>query len=226
MPMTWNAEADARLFAAVLKVHSIKPDYAALALEMGPECTPKAVSHRFAHLKSKNGVSGGGSGGGSTPATPATPRKRNNGAKATPANTPAKRAAASKKKQPLHNNNNNDDDDDDDEEESEGKLSIEPKIKPDPDASTAPRVSPRSTRRPRGNHGQLASSADADDEVSIVDRPPKRRARATSTAAPADLKLDASPLAMATQAVFGGTSEEDQMRLELDGSGIGEGFSF
>jgi hypothetical protein len=32
--MKWGPEADAKLFAAVMKVHQIKLDYAALATEM------------------------------------------------------------------------------------------------------------------------------------------------------------------------------------------------
>ncbi|KAK5171525.1 hypothetical protein LTR04_002416 [Oleoguttula sp. CCFEE 6159] len=36
MPMVWNAQADAKLFAAVLKIHDIKLDKEALAQEMGP----------------------------------------------------------------------------------------------------------------------------------------------------------------------------------------------
>ncbi|KAI9765382.1 MAG: hypothetical protein M1835_007418 [Candelina submexicana] len=51
MPMTWNDKADVRLFIHVLKIHSVRLDYPALAAAMGENVTPKALSHRIAKLK-------------------------------------------------------------------------------------------------------------------------------------------------------------------------------
>ncbi|KAL2350468.1 hypothetical protein BJ546DRAFT_1068098 [Cryomyces antarcticus] len=51
MPMVWNAQADAKLFAAVLKIHDIKLDKEALAQEMGPDCTAYAIAHRIKKIK-------------------------------------------------------------------------------------------------------------------------------------------------------------------------------
>ncbi|TKA63233.1 hypothetical protein B0A49_08466 [Cryomyces minteri] len=51
MPMVWNAQADAKLFAAVLKVHDLKLDKEALAQEMGPDCTAYAIAHRIKKIK-------------------------------------------------------------------------------------------------------------------------------------------------------------------------------
>ncbi|KAI5813027.1 hypothetical protein BZA77DRAFT_346528 [Pyronema omphalodes] len=53
MPMQWNDQADARLFANVLKLHVVKLDYAQLAKAMGNGVTPKAISHRIAKIKDK-----------------------------------------------------------------------------------------------------------------------------------------------------------------------------
>ncbi|RPB15689.1 hypothetical protein P167DRAFT_571336 [Morchella conica CCBAS932] len=53
MPMQWNEQADARLFANVLKLHVVKIDYAALAKSMGENVTPKAISHRISKIKEK-----------------------------------------------------------------------------------------------------------------------------------------------------------------------------
>ncbi|QDS70299.1 hypothetical protein FKW77_008107 [Venturia effusa] len=47
MPMNWTTEADARLFAAVMKVHDIKVNYAALAAEMGPGTYMHPSPHLF-----------------------------------------------------------------------------------------------------------------------------------------------------------------------------------
>ncbi|KAE9963351.1 hypothetical protein EG328_011494 [Venturia inaequalis] len=68
MPMNWGPEADAKLFAAVLKVHDIKVNYAALAAEMGSDCTAKAITHRIAKIKSDGKASS--TGAASTPTTP------------------------------------------------------------------------------------------------------------------------------------------------------------
>ncbi|KAA8894510.1 hypothetical protein FN846DRAFT_922921 [Sphaerosporella brunnea] len=53
MPMQWNDQADARLFANVLKLHVVKLDYPALAKAMGNGVTPKAISHRISKIKEK-----------------------------------------------------------------------------------------------------------------------------------------------------------------------------
>ncbi|KIW32130.1 uncharacterized protein PV07_03700 [Cladophialophora immunda] len=53
MPMTWDADADARLFAAVLATSEIKIDYTAVAARMGNGCTAKAVTHRVTNIKNK-----------------------------------------------------------------------------------------------------------------------------------------------------------------------------
>ncbi|KEF56206.1 uncharacterized protein A1O9_07787 [Exophiala aquamarina CBS 119918] len=51
MPMVWDANADARLFAAFLATSDVKPDYPALASRMGDGCTAKAVIHRIGKIK-------------------------------------------------------------------------------------------------------------------------------------------------------------------------------
>ncbi|EHY55499.1 hypothetical protein ABEF92_001073 [Exophiala dermatitidis] len=51
MPMVWNAEADARLFAAVIATSDVKVNYAAVAEKMGPDCTAKAIIHRVGKIK-------------------------------------------------------------------------------------------------------------------------------------------------------------------------------
>ncbi|KAF2142745.1 uncharacterized protein K452DRAFT_297282 [Aplosporella prunicola CBS 121167] len=77
--MQWNHEADAKLLAAILKVHSFSVSYQALAEEMGQDCTPKAVTHRIAKLKAI--AKGSGNTSASAPSTPRKPR------------TPAKKGA-------------------------------------------------------------------------------------------------------------------------------------
>ncbi|KAF2238535.1 hypothetical protein EV356DRAFT_528992 [Viridothelium virens] len=67
MPMTWDSHADARLFAAVLKTADVKLNYQALAAEMGPECTPKAIMHRIGGIKAR------GREGPTAPSKPSTP---------------------------------------------------------------------------------------------------------------------------------------------------------
>ncbi|MCJ1336478.1 choline dehydrogenase 7 [Bachmanniomyces sp. S44760] len=61
MPMNWDEKADAKLFAYVLKLHDIKVNYPALAEAMGSDCTPKAITHRIAKIKSslKDGANSG-----------------------------------------------------------------------------------------------------------------------------------------------------------------------
>ncbi|KAI9814035.1 MAG: hypothetical protein M1827_003499 [Pycnora praestabilis] len=53
MPVSWNAEADAKLLLLIVKVHDVKLDYAALATGMGEDVTPLAVSKHIAKLRSK-----------------------------------------------------------------------------------------------------------------------------------------------------------------------------
>ncbi|KAK3170004.1 hypothetical protein OEA41_009389 [Lepraria neglecta] len=49
--MQWGPEVDAKLFMYVLKIHNVKLDYQALALAMGNDVTPKAITHRIARLR-------------------------------------------------------------------------------------------------------------------------------------------------------------------------------
>ncbi|KAJ9498487.1 hypothetical protein H2202_006174 [Exophiala xenobiotica] len=53
MPMTWNADADAKLFAAVLATSAVKVEYEVVAQLMGPDCTKKAITHRISSIKAK-----------------------------------------------------------------------------------------------------------------------------------------------------------------------------
>ncbi|KAF2094011.1 hypothetical protein NA57DRAFT_81014 [Rhizodiscina lignyota] len=71
----WDAEADAKLFAAFIKVHNVKIDYEALAREMGPDCTAKAIMHRIGKIKGPAGAKGA-NGKGANGGSPATPRRR------------------------------------------------------------------------------------------------------------------------------------------------------
>ncbi|RVX71683.1 hypothetical protein B0A52_03867 [Exophiala mesophila] len=52
MPMTWDENADARLFAGLLTTHDIAVDYKKLAAFMGNGCTPKAITHRISKIRS------------------------------------------------------------------------------------------------------------------------------------------------------------------------------
>ncbi|KAF3921402.1 hypothetical protein ABW21_db0200684 [Orbilia brochopaga] len=79
--MRWDATADAKLFMAVLKVHSLKLNYDAIAKLMGEDCTAKAISHRIAKLKNLSGEVGGASTSASAPNTPTkTPKRKRNDA--------------------------------------------------------------------------------------------------------------------------------------------------
>ncbi|KAK0936151.1 hypothetical protein LTR29_012249 [Friedmanniomyces endolithicus] len=54
MPMIWNAEAHAKLLAALMQECDVKPsqeNYAALAKLMGPDCTPKAIRHQVSKFR-------------------------------------------------------------------------------------------------------------------------------------------------------------------------------
>ncbi|KAF3918931.1 hypothetical protein ABW20_dc0106249 [Dactylellina cionopaga] len=61
---------------AVLKVHSLKLNYEAIANLMGEDCTSKAISHRIAKLKNLGGDVGSPSSTPNTPTKPKTPSKR------------------------------------------------------------------------------------------------------------------------------------------------------
>ncbi|KAK6521196.1 hypothetical protein TWF506_001421 [Arthrobotrys conoides] len=76
--MRWDSTADARLFMAVLKVHSLKLNTEAIAKLMGEGCTAKAVGHRISKLRGLGGDVGSNSPRQSAPNTPtkATPTKR------------------------------------------------------------------------------------------------------------------------------------------------------
>ncbi|KAJ6262217.1 hypothetical protein Dda_3022 [Drechslerella dactyloides] len=79
--MRWDGTADAKLFMAVLKVHSLKLNYDAIAKLMGEDCTAKAISHRIAKLKTLSGEASGASASNSTPNTPTkTPKRKRNDA--------------------------------------------------------------------------------------------------------------------------------------------------
>ncbi|XTI92202.1 hypothetical protein V2W45_1334008 [Cenococcum geophilum] len=56
MPMNWTAEAEAKLFAAIIEAADIKFSQDLLdrlAKVMGPECTPKAIRHRIDSVKKR-----------------------------------------------------------------------------------------------------------------------------------------------------------------------------
>ncbi|KAL1848080.1 hypothetical protein Plec18167_008777 [Paecilomyces lecythidis] len=72
MPMTWNAEADARLLIAIIAVGNPKMDYDKLSDYMGGDCTAYAIQHRIRKLKDK----ANGKAPGSTPNTPSKRKKR------------------------------------------------------------------------------------------------------------------------------------------------------
>ncbi|KIW52787.1 hypothetical protein PV05_08407 [Exophiala xenobiotica] len=83
MPMTWNADADAKLFAAVLATSAVKIEYDDVAQLMGPDCTKKAVIHRINNIKSKAKEAGLVDAVG-TATTPKTPGKRGRKVKTEP----------------------------------------------------------------------------------------------------------------------------------------------
>ncbi|KAJ9295270.1 hypothetical protein DTO271G3_6093 [Paecilomyces variotii] len=74
MPMSWNAEADARLLVAIIAVGNVKMDYDKLSEYMGGDCTAYAIQHRIRKLKEK----ANGKASGSTPNTPSKRKKRSN----------------------------------------------------------------------------------------------------------------------------------------------------
>ncbi|KAL4873484.1 hypothetical protein BDV12DRAFT_160120 [Aspergillus spectabilis] len=57
MPMTWNAEAEAKLFLGVLdQVRGAKLDYKALAAFMGPNCSVAALQQKIFRLRREAGT--------------------------------------------------------------------------------------------------------------------------------------------------------------------------
>ncbi|TID19494.1 hypothetical protein E2P81_ATG06661 [Venturia nashicola] len=131
MPMNWGPEADAKLFAAVLKVHDIKVNYAALATEMGADCTAKAITHRIAKIKSDGKAAGGG---GSIPAAGNTPKRvRAPMAPKTPVSASKERTRRASAKPPKYALSDEDHDDDSEneikEDEEAGGESPSKKVK-------------------------------------------------------------------------------------------------
>lgn len=91
-----------------MKVHNIKPDYAALAAEMGEDVTPKAITHQFARLKSL------GKGAANT-SSPARGKSSANNSPRTPGKTSAGvNKRINKAKKPTTPSNKDVDEDDDD----------------------------------------------------------------------------------------------------------------
>ncbi|KAK0265116.1 hypothetical protein LTR91_008333 [Friedmanniomyces endolithicus] len=80
MPMIWNAEAHAKLLAALMQECEVKPsqeNYAALAKLMGPDCTPKAIRHqvsKFRNTALAKDDSADGNDSKAKPAKTATPK--------------------------------------------------------------------------------------------------------------------------------------------------------
>ncbi|EAS30780.3 uncharacterized protein CIMG_06259 [Coccidioides immitis RS] len=95
MPMTWNAQADARLLLAIIKT-SPKIDLKAVVKHMGNECTEKALRHRIGRLQSL----AAGDGETSAPTTPTkspkTPKTRAPVLRATHSSSAGKRKATMK----------------------------------------------------------------------------------------------------------------------------------
>ncbi|KAL4820887.1 hypothetical protein BDW67DRAFT_151477 [Aspergillus spinulosporus] len=56
MPMTWNAEADARLLLGILAQVKGYLDYKALAAHMGPECSVEALRQHILKLRRDTGI--------------------------------------------------------------------------------------------------------------------------------------------------------------------------
>ncbi|KAL4764386.1 uncharacterized protein BDW70DRAFT_157030 [Aspergillus foveolatus] len=56
MPMTWNAEAEARLLLGILAQVRGVLDYKALAAHMGPECSVIALRQHISRLRRDAGI--------------------------------------------------------------------------------------------------------------------------------------------------------------------------
>ncbi|EEP79283.1 predicted protein [Uncinocarpus reesii 1704] len=98
MPITWNAQADARLLVAIMRT-APKIDLKAVAEYMGDDVTEYALQHRFRKLKKL--ADGDGGEAGSAPTTPSkspkTPVKsRSAVSKSTPSTSARKRKAVVK----------------------------------------------------------------------------------------------------------------------------------
>ncbi|KAK5053965.1 hypothetical protein LTR84_001927 [Exophiala bonariae] len=94
MPMVWNSDADARLFAAVLATSDVKVNYAAVAAMMGNDCTAKAVTHRIGNIKKVAGSTITNDGDASATGTPktTTPKGRKRATKTNDDSTPSKKS--------------------------------------------------------------------------------------------------------------------------------------
>ncbi|KAL3470837.1 hypothetical protein BJX99DRAFT_263859 [Aspergillus californicus] len=80
MPISWNAEAEAKLLLGVLdQLPGAKLDYKALAQFMGPDCSVPAVKQHVQKLRRTSGTSGSASqenaAGKVQPSPASTPKK-------------------------------------------------------------------------------------------------------------------------------------------------------
>ncbi|KAK4920839.1 hypothetical protein LTR28_012838, partial [Elasticomyces elasticus] len=124
MPMTWTPQADAKLFAAVVKVYEIKlgggEKLQQIARLMGSDCTAKAITHRIAKIKSEAASL-------SPSASVAPPRPRVGTTKTSPLKPTAKSANGGAKSGKGTTTPDDDDDDDDDaENEKATKAPVTP----------------------------------------------------------------------------------------------------
>ncbi|KAL9122601.1 MAG: hypothetical protein Q9187_000854 [Circinaria calcarea] len=122
----WNDQADAKLFACVLKTHGVKLDMPRLAAAMtealGEEVTAKALTHRFAKLRSV-----ASSADSSTPkSSPTKPSTTGTNGSASAKSTPRKRKAAAPKNASASVGAQYDaDGDEDDDDEEYGPVKVE-----------------------------------------------------------------------------------------------------
>ncbi|KAL3480191.1 hypothetical protein BJX99DRAFT_254784 [Aspergillus californicus] len=103
MPMNWSAEANAKLFLAVLeqiKEQNVKLNMQKLAQYMGPECTNRSIDNQITKLKKMTATDCTAQSASGAPTSPVTPKKR-----AAPATlktpTSAKRKAGEKTPTPA-----------------------------------------------------------------------------------------------------------------------------
>lgn len=87
--MQWGPDADAKLFMHVLRIHNVKLDYTALAMAMGNDVTPKALTHRIAKLRSMAQDASTPVAGSTSGLSLPEPNKRNTTAKRAPRATTA-----------------------------------------------------------------------------------------------------------------------------------------
>ncbi|KAF2756014.1 hypothetical protein EJ05DRAFT_512584 [Pseudovirgaria hyperparasitica] len=96
MPMNWDTATEAKLFSLLLRESklSLSADILKrIATEMGPECTPKAITHRIAKLRALGATAGDGTPPDANSSAPATPKKtRAKKAPATPKSAKGKRS--------------------------------------------------------------------------------------------------------------------------------------